>query len=64
VCLLVAVLKSVRQWHFLFPQKKFLPFVNCCFLHVIIPVNLHQHRSDFVLTLWKFNEQFNVSLLP
>jgi hypothetical protein len=40
-CSLLAILISVCQWHFLFPRKTCRPLVNCCFLHTIIPVNLH-----------------------
>ena len=44
-------------------DKTFHPPVNCCFLHGIIPVNLHQHLSDFVSTLSKFKTKFNVRSL-
>jgi hypothetical protein len=51
-CSLLAILISLRQWHFLFPQKMCQLLVNCCFLHSIIP--------GFTSTLAEFNKKFSV----
>ena len=44
-CLLLAILISLHQWHFLFLQKNVSPTCKLLFSSSIIPVNLHSPLS-------------------